>query len=398
MTKGYLRNVVVVLSCVLTGCSSFGPSRVAVDRAPYDEVVRQTDSQQLLTNIVRLSYLEPTSELQVTSLTSSYSLSGSLGVSPSWTVNTGANLQPGSQGTFAGSTNTLGLTPSGTYTTSPTISYVPVNSSDVVTILQTPVSFSDLSLLFSGGIEDMELYARLIFNRMGPLDNASSSTSPRVVQAVEYQEYYKFVGLFMKMLNNGQAWIAPENFNGNTVLAYFFHKSAAQSSDAIQLKKMLRIPLDSSGIIFASENIKNLVPNAEGELVDPGRQGEPLNVVNVQTRSIYGIMSFLSHAVDIPEADIKANITQHVLDKNGQPFDWSPLMKGVMEIYSSDSEPKDAFVKTYVHGHWFYIKESDTNSKSTFSLVIRLITLVGGVSSQTNQQQAPTLTLPVGAG
>jgi hypothetical protein len=43
-------------------------------------------------------------------------------------------------------------------------------------------------------------------------------------------------------------------------------------------------------------------------------------------------------------------------------------------------------------GHWFYIDESDRDSKSTFSLLMELSRLELGVRTG---QQAPLLTLPL---
>ncbi len=63
---------------ILAGCTSIGPRRVHMDRGVYNNVVRQTDQEQLLTNIVRQRYLEITEYIQVGSLTASYSLSESL--------------------------------------------------------------------------------------------------------------------------------------------------------------------------------------------------------------------------------------------------------------------------------------------------------------------------------
>jgi len=157
---------------------------------------------------------------------------------------------------------------------------------------------------------------------------------------------------------------------------------------------MLGVAPKATSIVFAAESMRVLQKGPTGELIS-GNNNPANNVVIVRTRSIYGIMSYLSHAIQIPESDV--NITQHIVDKNGKPIDWNRLMQGLMVIYSSDSEPEHAFVKTYVHGHWFYIQESDIASKSTFSLITRLIRLMGGLSSESNQQLAPTLTLPVGA-
>ena len=44
-------------------------------------------------------------------------------------------------------------------------------------------------------------------------------------------------------------------------------------------------------------------------------------------------------------------------------------------------------------GYWFYIANDDPDSKSTFSMLTALFSLLGG---QTASAQAPVLTLPIG--
>jgi hypothetical protein len=198
------------------------------------------------------------------------------------------------------------------------------------------------------------------------------------------------------MIHSNLASFGPALYNSNTVLLLKFNQDVINSSEAMKLKRMLGVPLDSQTIVFASDNLATLTPSATKELIDSSQQNLPPNLILVKTRSIYGIMSYLSHAVQLPESDNK--ITQAlIVQEDGKTVAWDKLMDGVMTIYTSESEPKNAFVQSYVHGHWFYIKNTDVTSKATFSFVMRLITLTGGLSSSQGQQPGPALTLSVGA-
>ena len=97
-------------------------------------------------------------------------------------------------------TGTLGVAPSTSYSDAPTISYVPINDATFVAALQQPVDFHDLALLVNGGISDDELIMRLVFDWVGGLDNASSAANARVKQIPQYQEYYTYVQLMLKMI------------------------------------------------------------------------------------------------------------------------------------------------------------------------------------------------------
>ena len=68
------------------------------------------------------------------------------------------------------------------------------------------------------------------------------------------------------------------------------------------------------------------------------------------------------------------------------------LGRGDEPIESSGRDPNNAFVAVEYRGAWFYISDSDLNSKTTFALLGYLFSLQSG-SRQTFQ---PTLTLPVG--
>ncbi len=108
------------------------------------------------------------------------------------------------------------------------------------------------------------------------------------------------------------------------------------------------------------------------------------------------MMVYLSHAVNSPLSDVKARRVEGPYLANGTLRDLSALTAGMITIYSSNTEPDDTFVKVYTYGHWFYIRASDSDSKITFSLLIRLLTLMGGMSTS-QAQQGPILTLPVAA-
>jgi len=52
--------VTSLISLAVTGCRSLGPRTVPGDRFNYNEAGAQSTSEQLLLNIIRLRYGEPT--------------------------------------------------------------------------------------------------------------------------------------------------------------------------------------------------------------------------------------------------------------------------------------------------------------------------------------------------
>jgi hypothetical protein len=386
--------VIGIAVCTLFGCSSIGPRQVTLDRGNYTQVLRQTEDSQMLTNIVYVRYLEPPAYLKISNLTASYQYTRSLQGT--------ASLFPGNMANAASQGNPLitswnfNASPSLTYSDAPTISYTPLDNATFVNLVQTPITFNDLVLLFNGGLYDIELYMRLIFNRIGPLDNASALSSPLIVSSINYKKFYEFLGLFTKLLKENSASVQAITVNSNIALQYQFKANVSHTPAAIKMKKLLGISPDNDDFIMLIQNPATFTASQNGKLVNAAGK-QPGNVVYVQTRSIYGIISYLSHSVDIPKREILKSYTQQIVDENGRVANVDFLMKNLMRIYVSDSEPSDAFVKTYVKGNWYYIREADLDSKATFGLLMRLMAIVGAMGNP-QQQQSPVLTLPVGVG
>ena len=73
-------------------------------------------------------------------------------------------------------------------------------------------------------------------------------------------------------------------------------------------------------------------------------------------------------------------------------FDWNRVTDGLKRIRSSSARPKNAAVAVRYRDSWFFIEDSDLDSKSTFSMLAQLYSLQAGGSAGLT----PVLTLPVG--
>ena len=78
--------------------------------------------------------------------------------------------------------------------------------------------------------------------------------------------------------------------------------------------------------------------------------------------------------------------------KNGKEFNWGSTPAGkLFHIRQNEDQPNDAFIALPYRDHWFYIADSDLESKSTFMLLMQLFRLQAGSA----KSEGPTLTLPV---
>jgi hypothetical protein len=66
------------------------------------------------------------------------------------------------------------------------------------------------------------------------------------------------------------------------------------------------------------------------------------------------------------------------VDTNGERFNWDRVTGRVVTISSQKEKPEGAFLSVPYRDWWFYIPDSDLNSKTTFSLLSMLISMQSG--------------------
>ena len=102
-------------------------------------------------------------------------------------------------------------------------------------------------------------------------------------------------------------------------------------------------------------------------------------------------MYYLSQGVQVPEAHISKGLVTVTRSSDGGEFDWQDVLEGMINVRVSAWPPGDAFIRVRYRNYWYYIAESDNNSKSTFSLLMQLFSLQAGG----DKTGGPILTIPV---
>ena len=393
--------IILLFVFVIVSCKSIGPAEISVNRKIYNDISRESELEQLLKNIVRLRYSESTYFTKITSLTASYSLSSSMSASPNISYSTN---NPGSSSNISRS---FGIGPSLSYSDSPTISYIPVESAEFATQVQTPVTISQLLIPYSSGyyseISDFIFIARIIFDSIGDLSNAATLVTTKTIEMPVYDEYYDMLGLIRDLRLQGALEIRQTVIKDMTTIHLKFNtRKDANSSKAKRLKKFLNVPADSDSI-YLSESISNcVVPEIEEPFSPTSKKYFKSDclatkAVHVELRSILQVGRFLSWGVNVPSEHIKAGYALELQYPDGRVFDTTRLMNHLFKIYSTQTEPSDteAYVKTNYRNYWFYIKNSDIDSKITFTFLQRLMTLIAGTQGSV-PNNAPVLTIPVG--
>lgn len=356
-----------------SACNAAGPRAVRTARTAYNQAVVDTWNEQLLLNLVRLRYRDTPFFLEVSSVSTQYSLGAS--------ASAGGRLGDGGSGTDVG----LG----GGWSESPTITYAPLAGEKFVSQLLAPIPLETLFLLPQSGWS-IERVLRCCVQRLNDLPNAPSAAGPTPTLAPTYEEFHRAARLLREMQVEGALEMGVQRGTGGRDAPVAEDTAAplgpyvvrfpvrAESSGEVELRRLLGTP-------DAAEDEHRLTFTV-GTL--DRRPGE----LAVFPRSLMGVLFYLSQAVEPPAPHLAKGWATVTHDPSGAVFDWRRVTGDLLRVASSPERPADAFVAVPYRGAWFYIADDDLESKSTFGLLVQLFSLQAGDS----RALAPLLTLPVG--
>jgi len=365
-TKNTDRLVAALLVVLLpaVGCSGFGPRALKFNRNQYNIAVQQTSAQELLMNLVRLRYRDSPLFLQVASISANLKLTVGIGTTGEIATD---------------SANVVTLDGSVALEESPTMTYTPLQGEQFVKQMLNPVELEMLLLLSSSGWS-VERELRLLVQSINGIPNAPTASGPTPEVAPKFERFVRVSHLFRDLQQRGLLDLstAPEAVLGASKTAgrRVFLVLAPQALDLPETRQLVEILHLVPGRLYY-EIVSRVGPP------DPER-------ISVIPRSVTAAMFYASQSVEVPpedEAEGRVTVTR---DAAGERFDWSSLTRNLIRIRSG-KEPHGAYVAVKYRGHWFYIDDSDLQSKTTFALLNTVLALqAGGVPST-----GPVLTLPV---
>lgn len=414
--EGYYPAAIAILATLLlgtTGCQ-IGPRALTVGHAQYADAARRISDEQMLLNLVRLRYRETPVWLEVTSISTQFEFDSSGEVSGTLNENVGQEgaLNP----------NSLGLAGRVGYSERPTITYNILGGEDFLKRLLKPISVDAISALAESGWRG-DRVLRLTVERMNGLRNAPRASGPTPTDAPRYKPFLEAVNLIRDLANRNLIEfefdtrfeyisdpVLSEKVGGDTVvdaakigaefkyvdegakmaltreqrvLIMRFAQRAEQSPEAAHLRDILA--LDSARIRF------DVIDPVEADY-DPIEPRSNLSNIAIDTRSLIGVMYYLSNAVDVPPEDMASGPVTATVDEDGGPFDWQNLLGDIFVVRCSKKRPERAAVSVPYRGNWFYLEHDDESTLSTFALLNQLASLQAGDSTGA----APVLTIPVG--
>ena len=352
MNRHKTKAVLAVLTLVLmAGCAGIGPKTVSRDRFDYIEAISSSWKKQMLLNLVKVRYVDAPVFMEVSAIISQYEIGGD--------IHLGATANP-----LEGDSQTVGG--SATYTDRPTITYNPLTGEKFTRSLMTPIPVRAFLALIQSQYP-VDFVFRICVHTMNGVSNSfggkllSQSADPDFSRLIEaMRRIQQAGGLGMRVRSDGN----------KRSTAMFFREEH---------------PVEIDKDIDTVATILGLDKNSRDFRVRYGAYAADDREIAVITRSMLQIIADLASYIEVPPKDVaEGRVAAGLAGKNvtGLP----PLI----QIHNATVFPEDAFVAVRYRESWFYINDTDLESKRMFSFLMMLFSL-----TETGPQTgAPIVTVP----
>jgi len=343
LNKFYL-SLITLIILLSYGCAKYGPNHIKSERSSYNQAIQKTNNEQLILNLVRLKYRDNPLFIEVSNLASQFTIQNKIGLT--------AKLQTEAKGVFTPDSDVY-------IEERPTISYSPLHGESFVKGVLTSVSLKSVVLLFNSGWS-IERIFKLCVQRVNNLKNAPSASGPTPIIAPNTDQFFTAVRFLRAIQIMGGLNINYRVNNGVEELVITILDKYKDTDSVIKFAHAVNASVGTTNFVFSAPSLNS-------------KQS-----MEIVTRSLLGIMFYLSQGVEIPNKDIldgKVTLTKKV---NGDDFDWKVITGDLMNIKNSLTAPDDSEVAIFYRDHWFYINDSDLVSKSTFSLLSQVYSLQAG--------------------
>jgi hypothetical protein len=328
-----------------------GPATLDRDQLNYGNSVGDAWKNQMLSNMVKLRFVDMPVFIDVGQIVSGYTMETSV------TGSVGLN-------TSIIGKNTQGLGATGKYTDRPTITYTPKTGEGFLRGMLEPVRPSHLITLIQAGY-NAELLFTWGVESINGVNNYSASIDGDTTVDPDFAEFLKLLVQLQKSGSVGFE-LTSDPTTENEMIFFFDDKKAGDEVSLMKrrAREIIKLPSDQQRfrILYS--------PYAANE-----------DVLAIKTRSVLQMLIAMSGFVEVPE------------DKASRAARGTTVPAGAVSpfrVHSSVERPEDAFAEFQYHGDWYWIDHNDLRSKRVFTLMLFITTL----TNQPANQNAPVLTIP----
>jgi len=343
--------LLLVLTLVtLAGCRHMGPNTIVQDRISYNDAIATSWKTQTLLNIVRIRYGDMAEFVDVSSIVNGYELNRTT------SGNFGATNFPHA---FIANLLTFGLSGSRSLTDRPTITYTPQTGSEFTKNLISPIPPSSILSLIEGGTS-ADAVMDLAVDSINGIRNSSVSSGKVVKEDPNFDLVLRTI---RKAHGTGDVSFrvrpgAGKKSPPEVVMIFQDKASPAVASEVAEMRKVLKLDPDQHEfkVVFGMTPERNkMFPDKNKEIA-------------LRTRSVLRVMTSLSMNVQVPISHLADGRAVTLADAGADP---NPQLT----VYSSCKKPCDAFAAVHYQGYWFWVEQSDRQSKRSLSYLRTFLAL-----------------------
>jgi hypothetical protein len=349
-------SLVLAAAIVLGGCHSVGPQTVEGDRVDYSTAITESWKQQTLLNVVKLRYADPPVFVDVGQIVAGYSLE------------TAVNVAAADQNSPLGGGSTFSLGGSGRFTDRPTITYVPLTGSAFINGLITPIPPVSLFSAIQAGWP-ADAIVRLGISVINGISNEQFTGGG---YAPADPGFSRIIELMRELQLSGGLAIRIERATEGGAATLFVLRNEniapATAELARELRRLLQLDAERSDFSLVY-----------------GRTASSGGEIAVQSRSLLNILQLMSSQAAVP--------AEHVLQgrASAMPDNADRVSLPGFKILSSQERPEMVYVAQRYRDTWFYVDDTDLQSKRVFAFIMMLFTL----ADSSPERAAPVITIPV---
>jgi hypothetical protein len=323
------------------------------DHLDYGQSIGDNWKNQMLSNIVKVRYVDMPVFVDVGQIVAGY------------TLETSVNAQVGFNNSFTGG-DSQGLGANGTYTDRPTITYSPKTGDAYLRSLLEPVEPRSVLALVQAGYNSELLFTWAVEAINGVRNYSATATNKREADPA----FYEFVSLMRELQVSGAIGFELGDKNSaNKDIIFLLNKEGMTESI---LKKQKR-----AGDILDLESSRDRF-----RVVYAPFRSSP-DTLTLQTRSVMQMLGAMAGFVEVPP---------EMASSAGQGYDLSAGAFRPFRVYSGPERPERSFAAIMYRDYWYWIEDTDLESKRVFTLMLFLTTLT---NSKADKNDA-VLTIPTG--
>ena len=340
-----------VAPLLLNGCQSIGYRDLPQERLGYVQALAESWKEQMLLNIVKVRYLDPPVYLDVASVISTTSLETEITLSGTFFPN-------------ASSGNNQGIGTGGRYGLKPTVTYQPLTGERLVKSMHTPIMPETIFATITGGGR-ADFILRATVQAINGIYNVTSSPSHGRRSDSRFAEIAERL---RRVAENGSMSLRIESREIGARSTVTFRPADDEMTEEIAKLKAL-LGLDAARDTF---------------FLSFGAARGGADEIVLLTRTMQGVIGDLSVGVEVPDEDVTAGRAT-TRGKTNQRDD-EPLLR----IKSGTERPEDAYAATFYRNRWFWIDDTDLDSKRSF----RFLAMFSSLAETGTTPAAPLLTIP----